>query len=80
MPKIFAGLQEPLRKNREQAKALKGKSWNEISEEDRLKGSAELGKIAFQQIEKSVSIPHQNFRLRGSETSQVKIVKQSPSQ
>ena len=70
MPKIFAGLQEPLSKNREQAKALKGKNWNEIPEEDRLKGDAELGKQAFEKIERSVSIPHGNFRLRGVENLQ----------
>lgn len=70
MPKIFAGLQEPLQKNREQAKALKGKSWNEISEEDRLEGDAGLGKMAYEEIERSISIPHQNFRLRGVENLQ----------
>lgn len=67
MPKIFAGLQNPLNKNREQAKVLKGKKWNELSEEDRLKGDVELGKRAFEQIKLSISIPHDKFRLRGLE-------------
>ncbi|KLL01621.1 MAG: hypothetical protein MRERC_12c003 [Mycoplasmataceae bacterium RC_NB112A] len=61
---IFAGIQNPLNKNRWQRKELEGKKWNEIPEEDRLKGDVDLGKQEFEKIERSVFIPHQNFRLR----------------
>ena len=61
---IFSGLHNPLNESGKQKKELEGKSWNELPEQDRLKGDAELGKQAFEKIERSVSIPHQNFCLR----------------
>lgn len=61
---LFSGLQQPLNRNREQKVALEGKIWNELPNEDKFNGNPNLGKLAFEQIERSVSIPHQNFRLR----------------
>ena len=61
---LFSGLQQPLNMNREQRAALEGKIWNELPNEDKFGGDADLGKVAFEEIERSVSIPHENFRLR----------------
>lgn len=61
---MFAGIQNPLNKNRRQRKELEGKKWDEISEEDRLKGDADLGRQEFERIKRSVTISHENFRLR----------------
>lgn len=61
---IFAGFQNPLNKNRWQRKELEGKKWNEIPEEDRLKGDVDLGRQEFERIKRSISISHENFRLR----------------
>lgn len=61
---MFAGLQNPLNENRRRRKELEGKKWNELSEEDRLKGDADLGRREFERIKRNVSVLHENFRLR----------------
>ena len=61
---LFSGLQQPLNRSREQKVALEGKIWNELPNEDKFNGNPELGKQAFEQIERSVSVPHEDFRLR----------------
>jgi len=61
---LFSGLQQPLNRNREQRVTLGSKIWNELPDEDKFGGDADLGKVAFEGIERSVSIPHENFHLR----------------
>jgi hypothetical protein len=61
---LFSGLQQPLNRSREQRVALEGKIWNELPNEDKFNGNPEMGKQAFEEIERSVSISHENFRLR----------------
>jgi len=60
---IFSGLQQPLNRNRDQRKELGNRSWNELDDKDRLKGDADLGREAFERIERSVSNSHGNFQL-----------------
>jgi len=64
---IFSSIHQPLNRNREQRKVLEGKSWNELGDEDKFEGDADLGKQTFEQIKLSVSIPHERFMLRKSE-------------
>jgi len=61
---IFAGIQNPLNKNRWQRKELEGRKWSELGDEDKLKGDADLGKRTFEEIKENISIPHEDFRLR----------------
>jgi len=61
---LFSGLQEPLNRSRQQRKALEGKNWNELGDEDKFSGDFDLGKQKFEAIERSISIQHENFRLR----------------
>ena len=60
---VFSGLQQPLNRNRDQRKELGNRPWNELDDKDRLKGDADLGRKAFEQIERSVSISHESFQL-----------------
>lgn len=58
---VFNYIQNPLDKNREQAKLLENKSWNEVKIENKFNSSAEQGEQTYNQISRMVSSSHDNF-------------------